>query len=186
MATFSAVRTTGIYCRPGCGARPRAENVVTFELAATAEGGRLSRLPEVPSVSNGRRGQRERARVGLPGGAADPRRSARRGHRDRARPSVGVSARHLRRLFHEHLGVTPTQLASSRRAHFARRMLDDSDLTITQVALRVGLWQHQTLQPRDARGLPRLSPRSARPPASARPTRRRWRSHHAAAVRTAV
>ena len=29
--------TTGIYCRPGCGAKPLAENVRTFELAASAE-----------------------------------------------------------------------------------------------------------------------------------------------------
>src|ERR1700736_3991151 len=37
MTTFSAVVTTGIYCRPGCGAKPLAENVRTFELAAEAE-----------------------------------------------------------------------------------------------------------------------------------------------------
>jgi AraC family transcriptional regulator, regulatory protein of adaptative response / DNA-3-methyladenine glycosylase II len=37
MTTYSAVVTTGIYCRPGCRARPRAENVRTFELAASAE-----------------------------------------------------------------------------------------------------------------------------------------------------
>jgi AraC family transcriptional regulator of adaptative response / DNA-3-methyladenine glycosylase II len=51
---------------------------------------------------------------------------------------LGVSARHLRRLFNDHLGVTPTQLAHSRRAHFARRLLDDSDLTIAQVAFASG------------------------------------------------
>ena len=37
MTTYSAVRTTGIYCRPGCGAKPLAENVSTFELPAAAE-----------------------------------------------------------------------------------------------------------------------------------------------------
>ena len=37
MTTYSAVRTTGIYCRPGCGAKPLAENVRTFELPAAAE-----------------------------------------------------------------------------------------------------------------------------------------------------
>src|ERR1700677_3013713 len=37
MPTYSAVVTTGIYCRPGCGAKPLAENVRTFELAAAAE-----------------------------------------------------------------------------------------------------------------------------------------------------
>jgi AraC family transcriptional regulator of adaptative response / DNA-3-methyladenine glycosylase II len=51
---------------------------------------------------------------------------------------LGISARHLRRLFNDHLGVTPTQLAYSRRAHFARRLLDDSELTITQVAFASG------------------------------------------------
>jgi methylphosphotriester-DNA--protein-cysteine methyltransferase len=42
---------------------------------------------------------------------------------------IGLSARHLRRLFLRHLGVSPDQLARSRRAHFARRLLDDTDLT---------------------------------------------------------
>src|SRR5690349_20002630 len=37
VTTFSAVVTTGIYCRPWCGARPRAENVRTFEMAAAPE-----------------------------------------------------------------------------------------------------------------------------------------------------
>lgn len=37
MTTYSAVVTTGIYCRPGCSAKPLAENVRTFELAAAAE-----------------------------------------------------------------------------------------------------------------------------------------------------
>jgi AraC family transcriptional regulator of adaptative response / DNA-3-methyladenine glycosylase II len=51
---------------------------------------------------------------------------------------LGISARHLRRLFAEHVGVTPDQLARSRRAHFARRLLDDTDLTITDIAFASG------------------------------------------------
>ena len=51
---------------------------------------------------------------------------------------LGVSARHLRRLFNEHLGVTPNALARSTRAHFARRLLDDTDLTITEIAFAAG------------------------------------------------
>jgi AraC family transcriptional regulator of adaptative response / DNA-3-methyladenine glycosylase II len=51
---------------------------------------------------------------------------------------LGVSARHLRRLFAVHLGVTPDGLARSARAHFARRLLDDTDLTITQIAYAAG------------------------------------------------
>jgi len=51
---------------------------------------------------------------------------------------LGVSARHLRRMFNDHLGVTPDQFARSRRAHFARRLLDDCDLTIAEVAFASG------------------------------------------------
>ena len=51
---------------------------------------------------------------------------------------LGVSARHLRRLFTVYLGVTPDGLARSARAHFARRLLDDTDLTITQIAYAAG------------------------------------------------
>jgi AraC family transcriptional regulator of adaptative response / DNA-3-methyladenine glycosylase II len=51
---------------------------------------------------------------------------------------LGISPRHLRRLFDQHLGVTPDQLARSRRAHFARRLLDDSELTVSEIALASG------------------------------------------------
>jgi AraC family transcriptional regulator of adaptative response / DNA-3-methyladenine glycosylase II len=138
MTTYSAVRTTGIYCRPGCGARPRAENVTTFELAAAAEaagyraclkcrpyrvaGPASSAAPELVC----------RAVQLIIAGALDDQNEAVLAQR------LSVSARHLRRLFNEHLGVTPTQLALSRRAHFARRLLDDSDFTIAQVAFASG------------------------------------------------
>src|ERR687891_340657 len=74
---------------------------------------------------------------------------------------LGVSARHLRRLFHEHLGTTPDQVARSRRAHFARRLLDDSDLTITQVAFASGFGSVRQLN-RACRELFRATPRELR------------------------
>jgi AraC family transcriptional regulator of adaptative response / DNA-3-methyladenine glycosylase II len=51
---------------------------------------------------------------------------------------LGISARHLRRLFRAHLGVTPDGLARSARVHFARRLLDDTDLTVTEIAFATG------------------------------------------------
>jgi AraC family transcriptional regulator of adaptative response / DNA-3-methyladenine glycosylase II len=51
---------------------------------------------------------------------------------------MDLSPRHLRRLFLQHLGATPDQLARSRRAHFARRLLDDTDLTVLDVAFASG------------------------------------------------
>jgi AraC family transcriptional regulator of adaptative response / DNA-3-methyladenine glycosylase II len=51
---------------------------------------------------------------------------------------LGVGARHLRRLFLRHLGVTPIALAKTRRAHLARKLLEESRLSITEVASSAG------------------------------------------------
>jgi len=51
---------------------------------------------------------------------------------------LGMSARHLRRLFVQHLGATPDQLARSARTHFARRLLDDTDFNVAYIALAAG------------------------------------------------
>jgi AraC family transcriptional regulator of adaptative response / DNA-3-methyladenine glycosylase II len=138
MTTFSAVVTTGIYCRPGCGARPRADNVRTFEQAAAAEAAgfraclRCRPYRIVGSVPWHAPELVCRAVQLIIGGALDEGTEADLGRR------LGLSGRHLRRLFHEHLGVTPDQLARSRRAHFARRLLDDTDLTVADIAFASG------------------------------------------------
>ena len=138
MPGFSAVVTTGIYCRPGCSAQPRAENVRTYPLAASAEAAgyraclrcRPYRSPQ--SFSWDAPELVCRAVRLILDGALDGGSEVELGAR------LGVSARHLRRLFTVHLGVTPDGLARSARAHFARRLLDDTDLTITQIAYAAG------------------------------------------------
>jgi AraC family transcriptional regulator, regulatory protein of adaptative response / DNA-3-methyladenine glycosylase II len=138
MQTFSAVRTTGIYCRPGCGANPRPENVTTYALAAAAEAAgyraclrcRPYRSPQSVAWSGPELVCRGVAMI--LDGALDGQTEAQLGAR------LGVSARHLRRLFLAHLGVTPSGLARSARAHFARRLLDDTDLTVTEIAFASG------------------------------------------------
>ena len=110
---FSAVVTTGIYCRPGCGAQPLAQNVNTFPLAASAEAAgfracmrcRPYRWPQ--SVSWTAPELVCRAVRLVMDGALDNASEADLGAR------LGVSARHLRRLFREQLGVTPDGLARS-------------------------------------------------------------------------
>ena len=136
--SFSGVVTTGIYCRPGCGARPRAENVRRFPLAAAAEAAgyraclqcRPYRWPESVTWSGPELVCRA-VRLILDGGL-DNATEEQLGER------LGVSARHLRRLFTSHLGVTPDGLARSARSHFARRLLDDTDLSMLEIALATG------------------------------------------------
>src|SRR3954464_11593911 len=124
MTTFSAVVTTGIYCRPGCGAKPLAENVKTFELAAEAEAAGFRACLRCRPY-----------RVAGPVGADAPELVCRAvqmiidgaldgdGTEESLAERVGLSSRHLRRMFLRHLGASPDQLARSRRAHFARRLL---------------------------------------------------------------
>jgi len=138
MDRISAVVTTGIYCRPGCGAQPLVQNVNKFPLAASAEAAgyracmrcRPYRWPQ--SVSWTAPELVCRAVRLVMDGVLDNASEADLGVR------LGVSARHLRRLFKENLGVTPDGLARSARVHFARRLLDDTDLTVTQIALAAG------------------------------------------------
>ena len=135
---FTAVATTGIYCQPSCGARPLAGNTCTFPIAAAAEAAgyraclrcRPYRYPQTfdwhaPEFVC-------RAVRLILDGALDG------GNEDDLARRLGVSSRHLRRLFLDHLGVTPDGLARSARVHFARRLLDDTDLTVTEIAFAAG------------------------------------------------
>jgi AraC family transcriptional regulator, regulatory protein of adaptative response / DNA-3-methyladenine glycosylase II len=139
MTTYSAVVTTGIYCRPGCGARPLAQHVRVFDHPAAAEAAGFRACHRcrpyrvagpVPATAP----DLVCAAVQLIiGGALDDG-----GTEASLARQVGVSARHLRRLFLRHLGASPDQLARSRRAHFARRLLDDTDLPVLDVAFASG------------------------------------------------
>lgn len=160
--TYSAVVTTGIYCRPGCGATPRAENVRTFELAAAAEAAgfraclrcrpyRIAGTVSAYAPALVCRGVRLIIDGALDDGGTEAVLASR----------LGFSARHLRRVFREHLGVSPDQLARSRRAHFARRLLDDSDLSVADVAFGSGFGSVRQFN-REMREVFRATPRELR------------------------
>ena len=84
-----------------------------------------------------------------------------RGSEDELGARLGVSPRHLRRLFGAHLGVTPDGLARSARVHFARRLLDDTDLTVTEIAFAAGFGSLRQFN-RACREVFRESPRMLR------------------------
>ena len=138
MEGFSAVVTTGIYCRPGCSARPHPRNVRQYQTAAGAEAAGFRACLRCRPYRDDRPAPYAVSELVCRGvqlvldGALDG------GTEDQLGVRLGISARHLRRLFDEEMGVTPDQLARSRRAHFARRLLDDTDLTITDIAFAAG------------------------------------------------
>jgi AraC family transcriptional regulator of adaptative response / DNA-3-methyladenine glycosylase II len=161
MEAFSAVVTTGIYCRPGCSARPRAENVRRFSVAAAAEAAgyraclRCRPYRSVQTVAWTGPELVCRAVQLILDGALDKGTEAELGRR------LGISERHLRRLFTVELGVTPDGLARSARMHFARRLLDDTDLTVTEIAFAAGFGSLRQFN-RVCREIFRESPRELR------------------------
>ena len=134
------VLSTGVFCRPICPARvPRPENARYFAspAAALAEGYRPCRrcrpeaAPAAPEWSLGSDTVLRALRL-LEEGFLDDRRAG-----DLA-AAVGVGSRHLTRLFVEEVGVGPGALARSRRLLLAARLLDETDLAITAVAMGAG------------------------------------------------
>ncbi|MDJ0786228.1 MAG: AlkA N-terminal domain-containing protein [Myxococcota bacterium] len=137
---FTGVESTGVFCRPVCPARtPRAENCRFFPSAAAAVGAgfrpclrcRPESAPGTPAWA-GTHALVARALRLIDEGVLD------RESVGQLAARLGVGDRHLRRLFLRHLGATPTAVATSRRVLFAKKLLDDTDLTMTQVAGAAG------------------------------------------------
>lgn len=134
-----AVSTTGIYCRPECSARPLPEHVSDFPTAVAAEAaGYRSCLRCRPD-----RFYRPDGTTRAPEPVATAMRLISEGYLDRYDEAtlaarVGYSTRQLRRLFEQHVGASPAFVARSRRAHFARRLLDESDLSMPAVTRASG------------------------------------------------
>lgn len=51
---------------------------------------------------------------------------------------LGIGPRHLLRLFRKHVGATPSQVARTARVQRAKRLLDATNLSMTEIALKAG------------------------------------------------
>ncbi|HEY6131723.1 MAG TPA: Ada metal-binding domain-containing protein, partial [Halioglobus sp.] len=139
-AFYLAVRTTGIYCRPICPARAPAEkNVRYFPSAALAAqaGFRpcLRCRPESAPYSpawNGTSTTVRRALQLLSQGALNAGSLADLASR------LGIGERYLRKLFQRELGVSPQALALNQRLLFAKKLLAETSLPVTDVAFAAG------------------------------------------------
>jgi len=136
---YVGVTTTGIYCRPTCPARPKQENIRFFRSKAEAEkaGFRpcLRCRPDLSPTSiqwQGTAAVIARAFGMINRGEADGSKLSGLAER------LGMTDRHLRRLFREHLGASPLEVAISRRLHLARQLLSQTRLSITDIALASG------------------------------------------------
>jgi AraC family transcriptional regulator of adaptative response / DNA-3-methyladenine glycosylase II len=137
---YTAVRTTGIYCRPSCPARTPGLGNVTFHAtaaAAQAAGYRACKrcLPDATpgspdwDVAADAAGRAMRLiadgvvdREGVPGLAA----------------RVGYTPRHLTRIVSQELGAGPLALARARRAQTARILIETTSLGYADIAFASG------------------------------------------------
>ena len=139
---FVVVTSTGIYCRPVCRVRPpKRENCRFFANAALAEQGGfrpcLRCRPELaPGLSLMDSSHALASRAALLLGQA-----AQEGL-DPTLPSLaaklGVTDRHLRRIFNQVHGVAPLAYLSTQRLLLAKQLLTDTALPVTEVALATG------------------------------------------------
>jgi AraC family transcriptional regulator, regulatory protein of adaptative response / DNA-3-methyladenine glycosylase II len=136
---FIGVVGSGVYCRSICPAPTAKEKNVRYfpSAAAAAEAGFRPCLRCRPESSPGTpawmgtsntvsRALRLIGESGLDGGV------------EVLAERLGVGSRHLRRLFLKHLGATPIAMAQTRRLHFAKKLIDETNLPMYQVALASG------------------------------------------------
>ncbi|WP_155320505.1 DNA-3-methyladenine glycosylase 2 family protein [Desulfosarcina alkanivorans] len=137
---FTGVKSTGIYCRPICPApSPRPENIVYYPTAAAAAAAGLrpclrcrpETAPGTPAW-NGTSATVARAMHLIRQGALDG------GSVKDLAVRLGIGTRHLDRLFRRHIGATPKAIADNQRLLFAKRLVVETDMPITQAALAAG------------------------------------------------
>ena len=137
---FIGVRSTRIYCRPICPVRTvKEQNVRYFPTAAgAAEAGYRPCLRCRPELSPGT--------PAWSGTSTTVSRALRLISEsvmedesvDAFAARLGIGSRQLRRLFLRHLGASPVAVAKTRRLHFAKRLIDETNLPMSQIALAVG------------------------------------------------
>jgi AraC family transcriptional regulator, regulatory protein of adaptative response / DNA-3-methyladenine glycosylase II len=135
---FVGVTSTGIYCRPVCTVRaPKMRNCRFFAHAAAAEAaGFRPCLRCRPELAPGRSPLEAPSHVAW--AAASLLETGEVESLPALARRLGVSERHLRRVFREELGVSPVEYRQTQRLLLAKRLLADTDLSVTDVAFAAG------------------------------------------------
>jgi len=160
---YTAVVSTGIFCRPICPARtPKFENCTFYRSAAAAHAAGfrpcLRCRPEVAPGLAGWRGTANTVRRALD---LISEGSLSESNVDALADRVGVSGRHLRRLFEEHVGTSPLEVAQTHRLLFAKKLLTETALAVSDIAHASGFGSVRRFNTaiRDAYG---MTPRALR------------------------
>jgi AraC family transcriptional regulator, regulatory protein of adaptative response / DNA-3-methyladenine glycosylase II len=137
---FVAVETTGIYCRPICPARtPAQARCAFFVRAAEAErAGFRACFRCRPELAPGSAPVDSVPRLVQSAVARIDAGCLNEGGVDELAAALGVTSRHLRRAMESELGLSPVDLAQTRRLALAKQLLQDTALPLTEVAFAAG------------------------------------------------
>jgi AraC family transcriptional regulator, regulatory protein of adaptative response / DNA-3-methyladenine glycosylase II len=137
---FVGVSTTGIYCRPICSARtPRRDRCSFFPSPAAAEkAGFRACFRCRPELAPGHAGQDPLPRLVASAVERIDQGFLNEHDVDRLANDLGVTGRHLRRAMVQQIGLSPVELAQSRRLALAKRLLQDTRLGLAEVAFASG------------------------------------------------
>jgi len=139
---FVGISSTGIYCRPICPARTaKFENCTFFGSAAAAQNAgfrpclrcRPETAPDLASW-RGTSNTVSRALALIAEGALDGGEK----NIEKLAERLGLGERQLRRLFLQHLGASPISVAQTRRVLFAKQLIHDTRMSMTDVAMAAG------------------------------------------------
>lgn len=164
---YTAVRTTGIYCRPSCPAiTPKPDNMDFYRTAASAQAAGFRACKRCrPDASPGSPEWNVRSDV-----VARAMRLIRDGLIDREGVAglaihLGYSQRHLTRLMTQELGAGPLAIARAHRARTARTLLENTSLTAADIAFAAGFGSVRQFND-TMREVYALTPRELRTPAA--------------------
>ena len=137
---FVGVATTGIYCRPVCRARtPGRARCSFYRTAAEAEGASFRACFRCrPELSPGQGPAAAGSRLCAAAVARIDAGFLNEASVDALGAELGVTGRHLRRTMIAEIGVSPVDLAQSRRLSLAKQLLQDTALPLVEVAFASG------------------------------------------------
>lgn len=168
---FVGVSSTGIYCRPVCTVRrPRHENCRFYPSAAAAEReGYRPCLRCRPELAPGHANVDAASRLARAAADRIEEGALTDSNLQALAAGLGATDRHLRRVFAVEFGVTPVEYAQTQRLLLAKRLLTDTSLPVTEVAMAAGFGslrrfnalfrQRYRLQPRALRKTPEAAVR---------------------------
>ena len=137
---FIGVLTTGIYCRPICRVRiPKKENIQLYRSAAgAAEAGFRPCLRCRPESSPG-----TPAWIGTPYKVSRALQLIAKGSLDEGSvetlaAQLSIGPRQLTRLFQQHVGASPIAVAQTQRLHFAKKLIDETRLPLSEICFAAG------------------------------------------------